>query len=341
MPLLPALLLALRAAFRRRRHLVLENVALRHQLAVLRRQLKRPHLQDRDRRFWLILRQVHSGWRDCLHLIQPETVLGWHRKGWRAYWRRKSRTKKRGRPPIPFKLIHLIRRLARENPTWGAPHIRNELLLLGHDIGEMTVSRYMVRGRDPRRGQHWRTFLKNHMPEIAACDFFIVPTITFRKLFVLVILSHDRRLIRHVAVTPHPTSEWTARQLYEAFPYDTAPRMLIHDRDPLFEGDFRRAVEVIGIRNLKLAPRSPWLNGYCERVIRSIRNDCTDHIVALSDCHLSRTLRHYVEYYNETRPHLSLDGNAPVPRRRETTPAFHLQATPVLGGLHHRYARAA
>jgi transposase InsO family protein len=335
-----ALLLLLRAAVLGRRDLALENLALRQQLLVLKRKNPRPQLLDRDRLFWLVMRKLHGGWKDGLLLIHPATVTKWHRAGWRAYWRRKSSSKKVGRPAIGWPLARLIRRLSLENATWGAPRIRDELVLLGHDVGLMTVHRYMAKGRDPEKAQRWRTFLRNHLQVIAACDFFTVPTITFRNLYVLVILSHDRRMIRHVAVTPHPTAAWAARQLIEAFPEDE-PEILLHDRDPLFQAEFARMVEVMGIRDLKTTARSPWMNGYCERVIGTIRRDCTDHIIALGERHLKVVLDEYVTYYNESRTHRSLDGNAPIPRQREAAPVSEVRATPVLGGLHHRYTRAA
>ena len=257
-----------------------------------------------------------------------------------ASWRRKSSTKKVGRPAIGWPLARLIRRLSLENATWGAPRIRDELVLLGHDVGLMTVHRYMAKGRDPKKAQRWQTFLRNHLKVIAACDFFTVPTITFRNLFVLIVLSHDRRVVRHVAVTAHPTAEWAARQLLEAFPEDE-PRFLLHDRDPLFQAEFAQRTATLGIHDMKTAARSPWMNGYCERVIGTIRRECTDHLIALGERHLKSILDEYVAYYNETRTHRSLEGNAPIARQREAAPIGDVRATPVLGGLHHRYSRAA
>jgi hypothetical protein len=341
MPWSTLLSLLLRALLLGRHHLVLENLALRQQLVVLKRKVPHPRLADRDRRFWLVMRVVHDGWRDCLHVVQPATVIRWHRNTWRWYWGRKSRRRRPGRPTIGWELFHLIRRLQRENPTWGAPRITSELRLLGHSIDQTTVSRYMKHLRDPHRAQRWSTFLRNHLKGLAACDFFVVPTVTFQRLFVLVILSHDRRLIRHVAVTAHPTAEWTARQLVEAFP-DSEPTHIIHDNDGAFRAEFERQVEAMGIIDVPITP-GHWLqNAYCERVIGTFRRDCTDHLIVINERHLLRIVREYVEqYYNVARPHLSLERNAPMPRRRELTPAMQLKATPVLGGLHHRYERAA
>jgi len=234
MPLRTILLLLLRAAFLGRDALILENLALRQQLAVLKRKVPKPRTTPADRRFWLFLRAVHEGCRDYLHLVTPATVVRWHRQGW--FWGRRMKRHPLGRPTIGWELFYLIRRLQKENPTWGAPRITSELRLLGHDIGQSTVSRYMKRFRQPRRSQGWTTFVRNHMHVTAACDFFVVPTVAFQRLFVFVVLNHDRRLIRHVAVTRRPTAEWTSRQLVEAFP-ETPPTHLLHDND----GSFRRS----------------------------------------------------------------------------------------------------
>ena len=229
-----------------------------------------------------------------------------------------------------------------ENPLWGAPRIRSELLLLGYDVAESTVAKYVTRrGRRPP-SQTWRTFLRNHLRTTAACDFFVVPTATFRLLFCFVILSHDRRRIVHFNVTAHPTAAWTAQQIREAFPGDgIEPRYLLRDRDGAYGDEFRWVVRAIGIREILIAPQSPWQNPYAERVIGSIRRECLDHLIVLSEDHLRRILREYVRYYNETRPHLSLERNAPIPRRVEPLSQGSIVAFPEVGGLHHRYNRAA
>jgi transposase InsO family protein len=342
MPLRTIVVLLLRAAFLGRHALILENLALRQQLAVLKRKSPHPRTVEADRRFWVWLRALHDGWRECLLLVQPATVVRWHRQGFRWHWGRACSGHKQGRPSIGWKLFCLIRRLQKENPTWGAPRITSELRLLGHTIGQTTVSRYMKRMRDPRRSQTWTTFLRNHAKIIAACDFFTVPTVTWRNLFVLVVLSHDRRLIRHIAVTARPTGEWTARQIAHAFANGPRPQYLIHDRDPLFRAALRRRLQALAIEDRRTAPRQPWQNGKCERVIGTLRRECTDHLIVLNERHLLHLVREYVEqYYNVARPHLSLERNAPIPRQREATPAMQVKATPVLGGLHHRYERAA
>jgi transposase InsO family protein len=237
--------------------------------------------------------------------------------------------------------MHLIWWMQRENPTWGAPRSSSELRLLGHDIGESPLSRYMKLVRDPQKAQHWSTFLRKHVKGLAACDFFVVPTVFFQRLFVLVVLSHDRRLIRRVAVTAHPTAKWAARQLCEAF-LDKVPTQLIHDNDGAFRGKFREQVEAMSTIDMPITP-GLWLqNAHCERVVGTLRRACTDHLIALNERHLLGKVREYVEaYYNVVRPHFRLERKAPVPRQRKATLATRVKATPVLGGLHHRYERAA
>ena len=330
------------ACFRPRAALVAENLLLRQQLIVQQRSIPRPRFTDRDRLFWLVVARVVPRWRQALAIAKPDTVLRWQRRGWRSYWRWRSRPSRIGRPPIGWKLVRLIHRLSRENPLWGPGHIASELRLLGHDVGETTVARYMARRRRPGGGQSWMTFLRNHMAVTAACDFFMVPTVTFRCLFVFVVLAHDRRVIKHVAVTAHPTADWTARQLREAFPGGDEPRLLLRDNDAIYGDDFSEAVRTLGMLELRTGIRSPWQNPYCERVIGTLRREGTDHLLVFSERQLERALREYVDrYYNTSRPHMSLDGNSPIARTRDTTPADDVIAEPVLGGLHHRYRRAA
>ncbi|HZL98910.1 MAG TPA: hypothetical protein VFD43_01545 [Planctomycetota bacterium] len=259
MPWLALLLFLLRAVFLSHRRRLLENAALRQQLALIKHHTPRPTMADRGRLFWLAMRRLHAGWRDCLLVVQPDTVVRWHRKGWRWYWRRRSRSRRPGRPAFGWPLVKLIRRLARENPLWGAQQIAAQLRLLGHDVGLTTVKRYLRRERLRGGGQSWMTFLRNHMGVTAACDFFTVPTATFRSLFVLVVLSHDRRLIRRVAVTAHPTAEWTARQLVEAFPDEApVPQLLVRDRDGVYGDALSRQVRAMAIRELLIRPRQAW-----------------------------------------------------------------------------------
>ena len=248
------------------------------------------------------LRRLLKDWQDGLIFVKPETVIRWHRKGWKYYWKCKSKPKKVGRPPISFKLIHLIRRMSKENPFWGAPHIHDELALLGHKVAETTIAKYMVRTPDPDRQQSWCTFLKNHLNVTAACDFFTVPTLTFKTLYCFVVLSHCRRRIVHVAVTKNPTGEWTARQLLEAFPGDgTEPEYLIRDRDSIYGDEVDDQLETLQVDPVVTARQSPWQNGYCERVIGSIRRECTDPVIPLGERHLTRLLREYQDNSNRSR----------------------------------------
>jgi transposase InsO family protein len=338
MPCLATLISILDLAVKDRAQLALENAALRHQLAVLKRSVSRPKIEDSDRMIWIMFRRMLREWKEALIFVKPDTVVRWHRKGFAHYWKRKSRSKP-GRPPIGMSVIHLIRRMSEENPTWGAPKITDELALLGHEVGVTTVAKYMVRHRETEPSQTWRTFIQNHLHETAACDFFTVPTVTFKVLYCLVVLSLDRRRILHINVTNHPTAAWTARQLLEAFPGDVpTPRFLMRDRDGSYGWEVWRAVKSLGITEIISTPRSPWQNPFVERLIGSIRRECTDHIIAFGESHLRRVLNEYVSYYNESRAHQSLDGDAPEPREIETK--GQVIARPVLGGLHHRYSRA-
>ncbi len=230
--------------------------------------------------------------------------------------------------------------MSQANPLWGAPRIYGELLKLGIEVAQATVSRYMAKGRKPP-SQTWRTFLDNHAKELIALDFLTVPTATFQVLFVLVILSHDRRKIIHFNVTAHPTAAWTARQLLEACGMDDAPRYLVRDRDGIYGNQFSRQARALGIREVMTAPRSPWQNAYAERVIGSIRRDCLDHVVVLGERQLMRVLFNYTNYYNRVRTHLSLDKDAPEPRVIKPPDSGRVVKFPRVGGLHHEYSRMA
>ena len=340
MGIVQSIFLFFRAFIMGRAAAAIENLALRQQVAVFKHSVKRPKLRPRDRVFWVVLSRLWRNWRSALAIVQPETVIKWHRKGFRLYWKRKSRAGKPGRPPIKRKIRNLIRRMSRENPTWGAPRIVSELALLGHDIVEATVAKYMVRTRKPP-SQTWRTFLDNHVTDIAACDFFTVPTVNFRVLYVFIVLRHDRRQIVHFNVTTNPYAEWTAQQIINAFPYEEAPRFLIRDRDDIYGDYFTERIESMGIEEVPIAPHSPWQNPYCERVIGSIRRECLDHMIVLNERHLYRILTDYFDYYHNSRPHLSLDRNSPTPREVETPSHGEVVSIPQVGGLHHRYTRAA
>src|SRR4051812_16773538 len=313
----------------------LENLALRQQLTVLRRSApKRLKLTRADRIFWVWLRRLWSDWKSALMIVKAETVVAWHRKGFRLFWKWRIHRGKPGRPSVPREVRDLIRMLSRNNPRWGAPRIHGELLKLGIKITEPTVARYMVRQRKPP-SQTWRTFLENHVQNMVSIDFFTVPTIRFQILYVFLVLAHDRRRILHFGVTAHPTAEWTAHQLREAFPWDTAPRYLLRDRDRIFGHEFVEQVKVMGIQQVLSAPRSPWQRAYVERVIGSIRRECLDHILVFGERSLRRTLTAYIAYDHGWRTHLSLDKDTPHSRGSQRPAEGPVIEVPEVGGLHH------
>jgi len=340
MGVLKAVLVFLRSMLIPKVHLAIENLALRQQLAVCRQSVKRPKLRSRDRVFWASLSRLWPDWRSALVIVQPETVIKWHRLGFKLYWRRKSRTGKVGRPCVSQEIRNLIRRMSRENPIWGAPRILSELRLLGYDVAESTVAKYMVRLRKPS-SPTWKIFLKEHAHEIVACDFFTLPTVTFRVLYCFVILSHDRRKVLHFNVTEHPTASWAAHQIVEAFPYDDVPTYLLRDNDSIYGETFRQRVKSLGIEENKTAYRSPWQNPFVERIIGSVRRECLNHVIVLNKRHMKRILREYFDYYNNSRAHMSLAGNSPLPREVEPPNRGKVIAIPQAGGLHHRYTRVA
>ena len=321
----------------RHRSLVFENLALRQQLAVYHRTRPKPTVRWSDRLFWVGLRLAWPDWKSALVIVRPATVIAWHRRGFAWYWTRRSRPRG-GRPQVGADVRRLTREMARANPLWGAPRIHGELLKLGFEVSERTISRLMPRRRTPP-SQTWRTFLENHLGSTVAIDFFAVPTLTCRILFVFVVLAHDRRRILHVNVTQHPTSAWTRQQLREAFPNDANARFLLHDRDTTFDAAFGRAVEAFGLTAVRTAPRSPWQNPYVERVIGSIRRECLDHVIVFNERHLRRVLGTYVAYYQRSRTHLALGKDAPV--ERAVQPTGRIVVRPEVGGLHHRYERQA
>jgi transposase InsO family protein len=328
------------ATFKSRATLHLENLALRHQLGVLHRSVKRTKLDPPDRLLWAWLCEVWNDWRSALVIVKPETVIAWHRKGFRLFWTWKVRHGQPGRPAVAKHVRELIRRLSRENPLWGAPRIHGELLKLGVDIGETSVGKYMARHRKPP-SQTWRTFLENHVKTMVSVDFFTVPTIRFQVLYVFLVLAHDRRRIVHFNVTAHPTAEWTAQQLREAFPFDQIPRYLLRDRDGIFGGEFRKDVKAMGIKEVLSAPRSPWQRAYVERVIGTIRRECLDHVIVFNEASLHRHVKLFLAYYHGFRTHLSLDKDAPNTRPVQLADGGRIVAIPQVGGLHHRYERQA
>ena len=304
--------------FKSKSRLEAENAALRHQLIVLRRKVPgRVMLTNNDRWFLIQLYRWFPSILRVLKIVQPETLVRWHRAGFRFYWRWKSRFQG-GRPRIEAELRALIRQMSLENPLWGAPRIHGELLKLGFDVAQSSVAKYMVKRRGPP-SQGWRTFLENHAPDIAAMDLFVVPTIGFTLLYAFVIVRLGRRELVWINVTTNPTAEWIARQITEAFPWDDAPQYLIRDRDRIYGTIVTRRLRAMGIRDKPTAPASPWQNGFAERLIGSIWRECLDHFIVLGEAHLRRLLRAYASYYNDFRTHRSLDKDAPLPRPVQRT----------------------
>jgi putative transposase len=340
MGLVKALALFLRAFVINRAALAAENLALRQQLSVLAHTVKRPKLRPRDRRFWVWLSRLWHAWRSVLRIVQPDTVIKWHKMGFRLYWRWKSKAKTVGRSPIEKELRDVIRRMAHDNPLWGAPRILSELRLLGYEVSQATVAKYMPTTRKPP-SQTWRTFLDNHIRDIAAIDFFVVPTLTFRVLYGLLVLRHDQRVVVHFNATEHPAAQWTTQQIVEAFPFDEAPRFLLRDRDDIFGAHFRQRVRNMGIEEVVIAPRSPWQNPYVERMIGTLRRELLDHVIVRNEAHLCRLVASYLDYYHTVHPHLSLERNAPIPRPMQAPSEGQMVAMPCVGDLHHGYQRVA
>jgi len=322
--------------FKSKRRLAAENAALRQQVIVLQRKVRgRLEFTNGDRLFFVQLYRWFPSVLNAITIIRPETVVRWHRAGFRHYWRWKSRNSG-GRPPIPAKLRALIRRISIENVLWGAPRIQGELLKLGFSVAQSTVAKYMAKRGDPS-GQRWSTFLRNHGPQIAAMDLLVVPTISFVQLYVLVIVRLTRRELVWINVTRRPTAEWVAQQITEAFPWNEAPRYLIRDQDAIYGAAVTRRLRAMGIRDKPITAGSPWQNGYVERLIGTIRRECLDHMIVFGDCHLRRILTEFAAYYNRARTHRSLGLDAPL--RRGTEHQGMITSTPFLGGLHHQYCR--
>jgi putative transposase len=331
--------------FRSRRDLLLENLALRQQLAVLKRRYPRPRMAVSDRLFWVLLRRFWSPWKQALMLVEPETVVRWHRAGFKVYWTWLSGHRIRsGRKCVSLELRELIFRMVAENPTWGAPRMHGELKMLGFDVSERTVLRWMrkaPRSADPSK--RWAAFLSNHREAIAAMDFFTVPTLTFGVLYGFFVMAHDRRRILHCHVTKYPASPWVIQQLREAFPYDTAPGYLIFDRGSSFSAEVIETVKSFGIQPKRTSFRSPWQNGVAERWVGNCRRDLLDHVIVVNERHLKRLLNEYIRYYHEDRTHLALDKQTPTSRvpAKNGGVGSRILSTSKLGGLHHRYDLAA
>jgi transposase InsO family protein len=327
------------AAVRGRGELAIENLLLRQQLAVLTRPTRtRPRLRLLDRLFWVLARRVRRAWRQHLLLVRPETVIRWHRRGWRLFWRWKS-ARHPGRPRLATEVRELIAAMARDNPRWGSERIRGELLKLGIAVSTRSVQRYRRRGPAHPPSQSWRTFLANHRPQLWAADLCTVPTLTFKTLYVLVLLAHGRRELVHLAVTAHPTAAWVWRQVVEATAWGRRPRFLLRDRDAVYGGDFAERAVASGIETLLTPVRAPRANAVAERVIGTLRRECLDHLVVLSERHLRTVTAEFTRYYNGDRPHRTLHLQPPHPQA--VTAEGPIRVRPVLGGLHHVYERAA
>jgi hypothetical protein len=326
------------STFRSRVYLQLKILALQHQVSVYKNSKKRPKIKLVDRIFWIWLSKI---WVDCfgsLVFVKPETLIKWQRKRFRDHWAKLSQKGKPGRHKVAKEIRELIRKMSRANPTWGSPRIMGELKKLGIDVAKSTVEKYMVKQRKPP-SQTWKTFLKNHVKDLVSVDFFIVPTVKFNILFVFVVLAHHRRRLVHFNITRNPTAQWVAQQIIEAFPWDKVPKYLIRDRDGVYGNYFRNRVNGMGIKEVLIAPQSPWQNPFAERVIGSIRRDCLNHVIVLNERHLKRILKTYFSYYHCWRTHLSLDMDCPEPRTVQAK--GKVREFPEVGGLHHHYERLA
>jgi putative transposase len=330
----------LKSGLKNQTELALENLALRQQLAILKRNRPHPRLRRRDRLFWACLSSVWHRWRESLIVVKSESVVRWHRRGFALCCTHLSKRHGSGRPGTGKEIRDLVRKMAHANATWGSPRIHGELLKLGIKISERTVARLMPRKRNPP-SQTWRTFLDNHVKDLVSIDFFVVRTATFCVLFVLVFLAHDRRCVVHFNVTDDPTARWTGEQIIQAFPDGSEPRYLLRDRDRIYGEEFKERIQAIGIKEIMTAPRSPWQNPFCERLIASIRRDCLNHVVILGESHLRRILGRYFHYYHKYRTHLSLEKDAPEPRSIQEVSLGEVIEIPEVGGLHHHYERRA
>jgi putative transposase len=324
--------------FKSRAQLQLENLFLKKQLEILSRSNKRSIIKRSDRIFFSLSKRMLNNWKENLVIVKPETVIKWHKQGFKLFWKIKSK-RSGGRERISFETRKLIIQIAEENRSWGIPRIHGELLKLGFNISQSTVFRYLQNLRRRKPSQNWKTFLRNHSKETISMDFFTVPTSNFKLLHVLVMIEHNRRKIIHFNVTEHPTSIWSAQQMRNALYYDNSYKYVIRDRDCKFGKYFGRKISNIGIKEIVTAYRSPWQNGYVERVIGTIRRECLDHFIVFNEAHLREILKEYFYYYNKFRTHLGLDKDTPESRPIE--PYGKIARRPVLNGLHNIYFREA
>lgn len=350
---------------RSKRELIIENALLRHQLIVLLRQVNRPHLDNTDRALLVLLAGKVRTWKGALFIVQPDTLLRWHKQGFRLFWKRKSKAPSR-EPKLPTETIQLIRQLAVENRLWGAERIRGELIKLDIKVSKRTVQKYIRQARkqgpsERKPNQNWTTFLHNHASQVWACDFLPVYDLYFRPLFIFFIIELGTRRVVHFRATRSPTDEWTAQQLREATPWGENPRFLIQDNDSKYGEKFTRVAVSTGIEVLRTPYRAPKANAFCERFLGSVRRECLDHILILSEAHLHGVIKEYVQYYNSARPHQGIGqaipkvARSPVQLSQEDPlrddgaggtggvggVGGKVISFPVLGGLHYNYQRAA
>jgi hypothetical protein len=304
----------LRLIFRSKQGIVLENLALRQQLAVQQRSIKRPKIKNTDRIFWIWLSRIWNDWRSSLIIVKPPTVIGWHKKGFKLYWKWNSR--RVGRLTINWELIKLIRKLQKDNSTWTAQRIQGELVKLGLDVSDNTVAKYLRKSKpDDSKRQRWLTFLRNHAKHIVGIDLLVARTIFFKSIHIFVAISHDRRKILHFAATANPHSQWAIQQLRETFAFDETTKYVIRDNDKIFSEDFKLHIRNFGLEDTPTASRSPWQNLICERLIGTLRRECLDHMIILNEEHLHSVLDEYINnYYNVSRTHMSLEKDSPVHR---------------------------
>jgi len=339
-PVFQALLAVISTVVRSRLSLQLEVVALRHQLSVYRRSDKRLRIRPGDRILWAWLSRHWSKWRAALQFVQPLTVIVWQRRRLREHWARISRHGPPGRPAVSKEIQDLIRKVSRANPEWGSPRIVGELGKLGIEVAKSTVEKYRIRSSKPP-SPTWRAFLNNHVADLVSIDFFTIPTINFKVLFVLVVLAHHRRKVMYFNVTENPTAQWIGQQMVEAFPWDSAPKYLLRDRDAIFGETFRRRVAGLGIDEVLSAPRSPWQNPYVERLIGTLRRECFDHVIVLNASHARRVLTSYLLHYHRWRTHLSLAMDSPDSRPVQPSEQGAVLEIQDVDGLHRHYERMA
>ncbi|MBL6991098.1 MAG: transposase [Bacteriovoracaceae bacterium] len=317
----------------------IEIMALRQQLANYQVNKIKPQINNYDRLFWIVLSKFWNRWEQVLNIVSPQTVISWHRRGFRLFWKLKCRHKKVGRPKISKEIIVLIKKMRSEN-NWGAPRIHGELLKLGFDISESTISNYIPRWSPTGlQRQNWKTFLHNHIHNTVSMDFFVVPTITFELLYCLIIFEHSRRRVIHFNITDHPYSEWIEQQIREAFPYKHNYKYFIHDNDKKFGINVKKIIEDFELIDKPTSFRSPWQNPYCERMIGTIRRELLDHIIVMGESHLQRLLISYFDYYHNDRTHMGISKDSPCSREtsRRKSEKDNVVSINKVGGLHHRY----